>query len=170
MFQKLEEIAVKSQEQSHALSEELRKARNDAHYACEDQRVQARIAKQSIDTISTDTQDLKNTIAKLMLLSKRAAATATSAMILGSLQYPLMDDRHQLIEERHPRTLSWIFKSTASPFKTWLEQDSGAFWISGKAGSGKSTLMKYVNHSSRAKASLKVWSGKRQLFIASFYF
>jgi len=43
-------------------------------------------------------------------------------------------------------------------------------WITGKAGSGKSTLMKtLINHPDVAKAS-KVWAGKERLVNASFFF
>lgn len=29
-------------------------------------------------------------------------------------------------------------------FVAWLEEGDGLYWIAGKAGSGKSTLMKYI--------------------------
>jgi ABC-type thiamine transport system ATPase subunit len=53
-----------------------------------------------------------------------------------------MDNREERILEAHEKTFRWIFKD--SPFKHWLESKTGSnlFWISGKAGSGKSTLMK----------------------------
>lgn len=97
-------------------------------------------------------------------------ATQTSTDIQRSLQFPLMHDRYRLIQERHHHTLSWIFDDTASPFRSWLEQDNGAFWISGKAGSGKSTLMKYLNRSQQTRESLRIWANRRQLFVADFYF
>ena len=126
--------------------------------------------KRSMDAAMLDMGAMRATVTKLLQLSERAAATATSTEILKSLQFPLMHDRYSLIHERHPGTFSWIFENAASPFKAWLEQDSGAFWISGKAGSGKSTLMKFLNRSPELRASLNVWAGGRQLFITSFYF
>lgn len=144
--------------------------RIDAQRACEDQKEQLEKMKQCQGAIVIDTGAMRATVAKLLLLSEQSAATATSTEILKSLQFPLMHDRYSLIHERHPETFSWIFESAASPFKTWLEQDSGAFWISGKAGSGKSTLMKFLNRSPQLRDSLNVWAGDRQLFIASFYF
>jgi hypothetical protein len=126
--------------------------------------------KQSQDAIVVDTGAMRATVTKLLLLSEQSAATATSTEILKSLQFPLMHDRYSLIHERHPETFSWVFEGAASPFKTWLEQDSGAFWISGKAGSGKSTLMKFLDRSPQLRTSLNVWAAGRQLFVASFYF
>jgi hypothetical protein len=148
----------------------LREVRIDAQRACEDQKEQIEKMRQSQDAIVIDTGAMPATVAKLLLLSEQSAATATSTEILKSLQFPLMHDRYSLIHERHPETFSWIFESAASLFKTWLEQDSGAFWISGKAGSGKSTLMKFLNRSPQLRDSLNVWAGDRQLFVASFYF
>ena len=124
----------------------------------------------SIDAVQMTTLDLKTTVDKLMLLSEHVVATQTSTDILKSLQFPLMHDRYRLIQERHHHTLSWIFDRKASPFRNWLEQDSGAFWISGKAGSGKSTLMKHLDQSRKTKEALKIWAGTRQLFVADFYF
>jgi putative ribosome biogenesis GTPase RsgA len=38
-----------------------------------------------------------------------------------------------------------ITQGQPSPkFADWLENDGGIYWIAGKAGSGKSTLMKYL--------------------------
>lgn len=169
-FQRLEEIANAGQKQSDELSRSLREVRIDAQRACEDQKEQLKKMKNSQDAIVIDTGAMRATVTKLLLLSEQSAATATSTEILKSLQFPLMHDRYSLIHERHPATFSWIFESAASPFKTWLEQDSGAFWISGKAGSGKSTLMKFLNQSPQLRASLDVWAEGRQLFIANFYF
>lgn len=169
-FQRLEEIANAGQKQSNELSKGLREVRIDAQRACEDQKEQLEKMKQSQHAMVVDTGAMRATVTKLLLLSEQSATTATSTEILKSLQFPLMHDRYSLIHERHPETFSWIFESSASPFKTWLEQDSGAFWISGKAGSGKSTLMKFLNRSPQLRASLETWAKGRQLFIASFYF
>ncbi|EPE07292.1 hypothetical protein F503_07943 [Ophiostoma piceae UAMH 11346] len=42
--------------------------------------------------------------------------------------------------------------------------------ISGKAGSGKSTLMRYLSRHDQTRAALKKWAGDRTLVLASFYF
>ena len=57
-------------------------------------------------------------------------------------------------------------------FQTWLRVGKGLFYISGKAGSGKSTLMKFIVDHRKTKELLDEWarSYKRQLTTASFFF
>lgn len=43
-----------------------------------------------------------------------------------------------------PKSFSWV---EDSGFPQWLSMDSTPFWINGKPGSGKSTLMKYLGES-----------------------
>ncbi len=74
-----------------------------------------------------------------------------------------MSERRAGIRPAHQKTYRWIFEppktpgnvpSNASPwssFVNWLEQDdtSQMYWVTGKPGSGKSTLMKYIVESER---------------------
>jgi len=56
-------------------------------------------------------------------------------------------------------------------FTTWLREGGGIFHISGKAGSGKSTLMKFLCSHERTKEELRVWAGKgKKAVFARFYF
>ena len=53
----------------------------------------------------------------------------------------------------------------------WLEQSSSQpFWIYGKPGSGKSTLMKRLFHLPRLRQQVKQWAGIRPVAFAAFYF
>lgn len=58
----------------------------------------------------------------------------------------------------------------ASRFEKWLRSGSGVFHISGKAGSGKSTLMKLILSMEHTNNLLKEWAGDKRLLFASFYF
>ncbi len=46
-------------------------------------------------------------------------------------------------------------------FTNWLSSGEGVFHISGKMGSGKSTLMKYLGDHKRTHAELLKWAGKQ---------
>lgn len=58
----------------------------------------------------------------------------------------------------------------ASRFEKWLRSGSGIFHISGKAGSGKSTLMKLILSTEHTQDLLREWAGDRRLLFARFYF
>jgi len=55
-------------------------------------------------------------------------------------------------------------------FRDWLTRKNGTFHISGKAGSGKSTLMKSILNSSHTIDCLKQWADSKKLVVASFFF
>lgn len=106
--------------------------------------------------------------------------------------YDSMFDREAGVAEAHPDTLKWIFKDpcgeihTWDNFREWLESEDQLYWITGKMGSGKSTLMKYISeelHISgefpgnleadkkrRCTPYLLRWAEGQPLFIATFYF
>ena len=56
----------------------------------------------------------------------------------------------------------------------WLEHGQGIYWINGKAGSGKSTLMSYIVQQPQTMEYLKAWSKtgikERELCIPNFFF
>jgi ATPase subunit of ABC transporter with duplicated ATPase domains len=71
-------------------------------------------------------------------------------MIMDKLHFTRKDDRYDDIVAAHQKTFDWALESHADDtiswpsLAHWLRQDDGVYWISGKAGSGKSTLMKYL--------------------------
>jgi hypothetical protein len=52
----------------------------------------------------------------------------------------------------------------------WLGDDEPVYWISGKPGSGKSTLMKFLVDNPQTRAELSKWSGSQRLVIVDCYF
>ncbi|EFQ36572.1 uncharacterized protein GLRG_11731 [Colletotrichum graminicola M1.001] len=109
------------------------------------------------------------------------------AAFLASLVYNVMEDRHLRITKAHKDIFQWLFESPSEDttawanFKEWLESDASLYWITGKAGSGKSTLMKFICDEKdteppstatqgRCYPHLLNWAKDRPLIIASFYF
>jgi hypothetical protein len=99
--------------------------------------------------------------------------------ILDSLRFETMDDRYHNITQAHRKTFDWIFQPESFPssdprsaigFKYWLLSGNGTFWVSGKPGSGKSTLMRYLSDCANTQDCLKSWAGSTRLITASFYF
>jgi hypothetical protein len=96
--------------------------------------------------------------------------------ILRSLRIESMSERYSQIIEAHAATFEWIFKNPATEdplwgdFTQWLQSGEGIYWINGKAGSGKSTLMRYIYDHQRTKTLLRMWSKEFPLTVASFFF
>jgi len=86
-----------------------------------------------------------------------------------------MDTREENITDAHARTFQWILKAPSdarwSDFSEWLTSGTEQlYWITGKFGSGKSTLMRYVCGSNITADRLRTWSGSLPLLTAAFYF
>ncbi|KAH6887067.1 hypothetical protein B0T10DRAFT_76972, partial [Thelonectria olida] len=90
--------------------------------------------------------------------------------ILESLSFGGMVDRYKAIPQAHTSTFRWIFEAPDIPFVPWLKTGNEIFWLNGKMGSGKSTLMKYIAHHPRTEAALRTWAGPKKLVTASYYF
>ena len=57
-----------------------------------------------------------------------------------------------------------------SNFLEWLWYNQGVYWINGKPGSGKSTLMSYLTDHERTIEALQTWAKGSDLLTPSFFF
>ncbi|KAF1985983.1 hypothetical protein K402DRAFT_454666 [Aulographum hederae CBS 113979] len=95
--------------------------------------------------------------------------------VLEKLYDGLTKERQEDIAQAHKRTFEWIYSNSAIQenaqlnFSKWLSEDTNLYWVSGKAGSGKSTLMKYIDENPKTRELLTTWAHNRPLAIASFY-
>ncbi len=95
---------------------------------------------------------------------------------LDGLRFQTMRMRELTIVDAHTKTFKWIFddsQANSRPkinFKRWLLSGNGIYWVAGKAGSGKSTLMKYLVFNESTRNALRSWAGKDSLVVASFFF
>ena len=95
---------------------------------------------------------------------------------LENLYFPEIHARQEEIADAHKETFHWIFEQAGSwlrpwdSFVQWLESGSRTYWISGKAGSGKSTLVSYVCQHPQTQRCLEIWSAGRTLVTPKFFF
>ncbi|KAM6509647.1 hypothetical protein FALCPG4_017295 [Fusarium falciforme] len=107
----------------------------------------------------------------------------TFKWILEDEEESMSDDTSSLSAESSLSSESWISdESQYDPFREdrkrqsrdmflkWLSSGSGIFHISGKLGSGKSTLMRYLSTRTRTQTEIEKWAGDRTLVLASFFF
>ena len=90
--------------------------------------------------------------------------------LLHKLWFDEARHREMTILEAYPTTYQWAVEAESFGLKTWLERDSGIFWVCGKAGSGKSTLMKFLCQSPAVRDSIRRWSEGYPFVFASFFF
>ena len=96
--------------------------------------------------------------------------------LIDSLYFSEMTDRRNRIVEAYEKTFQWIFlpgyarQQKWTNFSEWLEGRSTLYWVTGKAGSGKSTLMKYLHRDKRTMDHLKNWAAGIPILTAAFFF
>ena len=118
-----------------------------------------------------------------------ASEATKQEQILTALAFSDMHGRFEDVEPAHFETFKWIFDEAyddhvdddarpvgklndkvrfrdiehdyliREPFLHWLSAGKGIFHISGKLGSGKSTLMKFLCDHRRTTAELQKWAG-----------
>ena len=87
--------------------------------------------------------------------------------LLDSLWFDEIHSREENIVDAHRETFEWIFDKSDhavgswDSFIGWLESRQGTYWVNGKAGSGKSTLMNFLCQDDRTFKSLRTWSGSQ---------
>jgi hypothetical protein len=100
------------------------------------------------------------------------------ADILRRLRFQTMDDRHERIPEAYLNTFEWIFyeprlsqgEVSFDSYLHWLQSPEAIYWITGKPGAGKSTLMKYIFNHSRTREIVAPRSDQQPLILAGFFF
>ena len=105
---------------------------------------------------------------------------AAHRRFLDSLFFSEINSRQEQIPEAFKQTCRWIFDTPTDKrrvgdgqlynFHDWLRSGKGAYWISGKPGSGKSTLMKFIVNEERTMQILDAEKGNQDLLIISFFF
>jgi hypothetical protein len=92
--------------------------------------------------------------------------------ILQSLTFDKIVDRESNIPRAHQSTFEWALSEAdlMTTLPDWLRSGRGVYWVEGKAGSGKSTLMKFLQQESRTRSLLEEWADGRHLAMVSHYF
>ncbi|KAF5554177.1 hypothetical protein FMEXI_2163 [Fusarium mexicanum] len=132
---------------------------------------------------------------EVVSLSDRATLKVRESCILTALRFDLMNERYDDVTEAHNKTFEWIFDPyiredddrllhsfdmtsyrpkercrARDKFVDWIKHGNGIFHISGKPGSGKSTLMKYLCRQGKTKQYLDIWAADYSLVFGKFFF
>ena len=90
--------------------------------------------------------------------------------ILRHLNRLEIDERFNKVDEAYRTTYEWIYQNSELGFIKWLTTGDGIFFISGKPGSGKSTLMKFIYSDPRTSQHLGANNSQRRWVTARFFF
>ncbi|KAK2018671.1 hypothetical protein LZ32DRAFT_687524 [Colletotrichum eremochloae] len=133
-----------------------------------------------ITNLSTDQAGALDTLSSLRRLigdTDSILERINQQRVLDALRVPAMKQRYDQVSDAAQGTFDWLVQSSEIPdhpelavsLSTWLSDGKGIFHISGKPGSGKSTLMKLIDESEDAASLLDVWAGKEKLVKASVF-
>ena len=112
---------------------------------------------------------------------RNAPVDLLNEFILDHLAFDEMFDREESVSEAHAKTFAWIFsadnhsnqksESFRQGFSAWLETNDHdpIYWMTGKPGSGKSTLMKYLYEHPATTKLLQRWAGAVPISTAGFF-
>jgi len=93
--------------------------------------------------------------------------------VLASLSMSETKTRIVEVREAHKMTFHWLYDPSVVSFSDWLRNSSDStgslYWIQGKPGSGKSTLMKFAMKDSRTLELLGEDSQPQWTFVAFFF-
>jgi len=96
--------------------------------------------------------------------------------ILSRIRFRSLHERRMGIAPAHNTTLKWALcppnGTTRSwdDLSEWLQSGSGIYWVCGKAGSGKSTLMSYLYDHPATRHRLSQWATGEHILVASHFF
>ncbi|PMD60026.1 uncharacterized protein K444DRAFT_629870 [Hyaloscypha bicolor E] len=98
--------------------------------------------------------------------------------IVDSLRFRGMFMRDESIGKAYEGTFEWFLtdKRTRQQgnehpmFSEWLRGPGSLFWLSGEAGSGKSTLMRLIFHHPQLPEHLEHWASSAHCIKAGFFF
>lgn len=142
----------------------------------------------------TSSQPIHTALHNLALDSTSQTNVAKCERLLRSLKYLGFNERRNQVRDAYDQTYQWIFAGDDGgivhekfrnkvkkmhnsvkmgslkwdSFSNWLMSTNTFYWISGKPGSGKTTLVKYILSSQKTKQYLNIW--KTDVVIISHFF
>ena len=124
-----------------------------------------------------DSTQYQLVVEKLKTLVEEGHQIGREEKVLKSLEFDEWKRRFSEVHRAHRQMFQWILDDSKNPatpptnFKYWLQSQNGLYWVAGKAGSGKSTLMKFVSENSEVAQYLQDWAGpSRRLMLISWFF
>lgn len=123
--------------------------------------------------VTSERPDFLEFIRMVQNMREELLKQASFTRFLKSLHFGEIKERISDVHKAHEGTFTWLFnREVKVNMIHWLESENAnsIYWLSGNAGSGKSTLMKYIVNHPQATESLRQWSGSQNLLVANHFF
>ncbi|KAK4212618.1 hypothetical protein QBC37DRAFT_441338 [Rhypophila decipiens] len=137
--------------------------------------------------ISSISETAQRQLQELFNVQETVNQAITRKRILEAISFEGMNARYDMLDDAYLGTFEWIFGDAYPPediasraiemkrlarnkFGTWISSEGGIFHISGKLGSGKSTLMRFLFEHQGTKRELEKWAGGKRIILAGFFF
>ncbi|KAI0505287.1 hypothetical protein F5B22DRAFT_532208 [Xylaria bambusicola] len=128
--------------------------------------------------MTTETEEMEE-LEKSDHIAIRMREERIAEMIMNSLSFETIDHRESTVPKAYSDTFEWVFGNPQtgsdgtprwSDLREWATgQSKLIYWISGKAGAGKSTLTKFLAGDKRLEDYLQQWSNPCELLLATYY-
>ena len=128
--------------------------------------------RQHIDQVYKDDrfyQEVKKSLFYPNIFSRQEQVANEFDGIENSYEW-IFDERSEVESEVDNKSKVSRKQPPWDNFSEWLRTGNAVYWINGKAGSGKSTLMNYICGHEKKTRSLKEWSSDRLLLTPTFFF
>ena len=146
---------------------------SDLTPVCQKPSMSAAYVVESVELTWKRRIDAQSTRYVLHQLRKYEPCLYRSADCLSSLNDVTARTRIAEVHEAHKKTFHWLFDPTVVTFARWLGNEEpiheSIYWIHGKPGSGKSTLMKLAMNDARLKNHLNM-NCENDVIIAAYFF
>ncbi|KAL9087429.1 MAG: hypothetical protein Q9159_003641 [Coniocarpon cinnabarinum] len=128
------------------------------------------------DIVKHEGEDTRLAIGRLETSFARQQRLEQRKELIESFKFDNKFARQERIHPAAHNTYHWILDdaqaSSFDNFREWLQNDQPLYWICGKVGSGKSTLMNYIwgyRKEDRVKL-LSQWAADKKLVTAAVFF
>ena len=133
----------------------------------------------SIDanSASFDHKDALEPLIRSLQTNDKQRYNNAHQLLSDSVYFSQIGERHARIPAAHQATFNWIFDDGTAHGGKWANFGSwccsgstSLYWVSGKPGCGKSTLMRYLRDDPRTARLLQQWAGDKPPLTASCFF
>ncbi len=124
--------------------------------------------REHITQIQSEARDAKRRALEDSLQRKQ------EEQLLASLRFPTMFNKDNTMPDAYEKTYEWIFDLPEkhggkwSDFGAWLEGNKDIYWINGKPGAGKSTLVNFLWDHIATKERLRQWKPGGTIILRFF--